>query len=1260
MKYLLCLLILEGLMIQQKTCQKGFRFNDDPIPRPLIPGSKWSRYYVIENIHVPDPQTNHRYFNRLYQNHSATDRFNAFIPHPRQQFHVRRTETPIMQPRRNYWISPHHQRSRVPGIPSRLHIPTNWGERLTGHNQKTPNSDLFSESTDYMQSNSQYRKGFSTMLSPHIKGSPTTNIKTTISRNMRMDTGQALNKDSSMMKANRAINNLLHRQDFASKIDNVSYFLKTGTEKNYISHRKDVDNVRQVKVHSKRNLSRRLANESNPSTIHKTTRRLNQPSELKQHSVIQFGRRIKPIKQRPNSKFLDALSPVCISRQKLTELINQNITSDGFNMNGKEELSENFYADQKENANPTGNSNSQSLEMKKDGLHNGWKILHMSNIINTSNINVDQESLNETGNSSDTYFSSYQNDIPQLNIVRDHPLMLANSDKKLHFTGQTNSKNNILSDSINKHNNSMASSYPLRIKNVNEYETEREINPLETTKRPRPTTKPTRSTIPQLKETIKANFKKHIQNSKVQLIPAYEVTPEKIYSKDTSNYLHLLSNVLKKSPNFHSNLFYSPIQHYYVTPLQFSPSSAVPVYLPIHPNQPSSHLRPQLSDSKHLFINPSNLLDHIDHLPGIPNPLVVSGFSLLNSQREVIKTKIPPNQNVPPATPYSPRSNLKYRAASSRSVLTSLTDNNSKVRSLKTRNPKNREHLNSHVKINSRGSHNQMYHFGLEGSYKPVINVIAARNKPSKKSNNTDNPTVNTSNSILALPYSESKKSINSTKETPGTLTFTINTNIKVPAYTPMVIHKFYVQSLKIKGFGNNTLKLVSPKSENSSEHSIPVNISISVLATIPALLNETYDQSLNTKELDNSKIKKEKFPTEANDEDSIPVKTLRHAPIPPTPIPMSLYEIYDHSLKIDDFINMTGELPSNNSKPIPVTIPEIYDRGQKVNVFDNIKIKSNQSKADTEYSNRVKIQRNESIPFSTCLNDTNHHSLEMKESQSSKLKLQLTKSEKPKNNSPFVIHNTLSYDDNKHFSPISNGYIYEDHMRFLVNNASPKINKTKFVISNNSSNGFNLPSNALNNENNVQFTIGNDTDNGNVKIVSSSISSKLNSTRIFFQNHSDTDIDEELSMGTEMKMLLLDVLRISEMVVGEENDSSEDSKYVLKKAAYKAVKDNTISETTEKDPTYLDMEMYQTLVDLFMEGKVKFEDAQLPYRSIRMKYINEPVKLSQRKIKRFEKPEGNTASELTVEDILSLTNSGEASKIYDKYTPFYAYKNPN
>ncbi|GIY56787.1 uncharacterized protein CEXT_491141 [Caerostris extrusa] len=182
---------------------------------------------------------------------------------------------------------------------------------------------------------------------------------------------------------------------------------------------------------------------------------------------------------------------------------------------------------------------------------------------------------------------------------------------------------------------------------------------------------------------------------------------------DVVHHLHVFTDISNKFPAYQSHSYYAPVQQYYIPPS--------------HYHYPKYSYTPQLnSQNKFTLVAPSfhEWQQHERNRISKPTDNVRNPL-MDHSKTHPDETIFSENREVLSSTVVS--STIPFLENENNNVLRAMT---------KRRLEKIREKEDTVTTpiANSRDSHNQMFHFGLAGSFKPVINIIAEKEQSRKLS----------------------------------------------------------------------------------------------------------------------------------------------------------------------------------------------------------------------------------------------------------------------------------------------------------------------------------------------------------------------------------------------------------------------------------------------------------------------------------------------------------------------------------------------
>ncbi|GFT88458.1 uncharacterized protein NPIL_596791 [Nephila pilipes] len=219
------------------------------------------------------------------------------------------------------------------------------------------------------------------------------------------------------------------------------------------------------------------------------------------------------------------------------------------------------------------------------------------------------------------------------------------------------------------------------------------------------------------------NSKNAVLKLKVQLLPlSKNETSEKSETEsksETVHQLHVFTDVFEKFPPYQIQSYYAPVQQYYIPPSHYHyPKYAyVPLSQSKHQNQ-FTLVAPSLQEWKQHELTKT-----------VP-PVVKKGEPLTAHSDYQLTDSFSFSKSTEKNVPITETTTIPaFEDKSSRVLRTTINDKLGKIRE--------KEESDPITTALSPGSRNQMFHFGLSGSFKPVINIISA--KSSKISHEVNN-----------------------------------------------------------------------------------------------------------------------------------------------------------------------------------------------------------------------------------------------------------------------------------------------------------------------------------------------------------------------------------------------------------------------------------------------------------------------------------------------------------------------------------------
>ncbi|GFQ87374.1 uncharacterized protein TNCT_104531 [Trichonephila clavata] len=177
---------------------------------------------------------------------------------------------------------------------------------------------------------------------------------------------------------------------------------------------------------------------------------------------------------------------------------------------------------------------------------------------------------------------------------------------------------------------------------------------------------------------------------------------------ETIHHLHVFTNVFEKFPPYQIQSYYAPVQQYYIPPSHY--------HYPKYSYIPIPHSKNQ---NQFTLIAPS-LQEWKQHeLTKIVKPVVKKEEPLTTHLDNHFTNSFPFSKNAEKTEPITEAVTIPSFEDKSSRVLRTTNKKLEKVREKEESDPT--------AATLSSGSHNQMFHFGLSGSFKPIINIIGAK-----------------------------------------------------------------------------------------------------------------------------------------------------------------------------------------------------------------------------------------------------------------------------------------------------------------------------------------------------------------------------------------------------------------------------------------------------------------------------------------------------------------------------------------------------
>ncbi|GFX54125.1 uncharacterized protein TNCV_2337611 [Trichonephila clavipes] len=173
------------------------------------------------------------------------------------------------------------------------------------------------------------------------------------------------------------------------------------------------------------------------------------------------------------------------------------------------------------------------------------------------------------------------------------------------------------------------------------------------------------------------------------------------------HHLHVFTNVFEELPPYQIQSYYAPVQQYYIPPSHYhNPKHS---YVPI----------PQSKNQNQFTLITPSLQEWKQHeLTKIVKPVVKKGEPLTSSLDNHSRNSFLFSKNTEKTVPITEAITIPYFEDKSSRILSTTNTKLEKVRE--------KEESDSTAATPS-GSHNHMFHFGLSGSFKPIINIIGAK-----------------------------------------------------------------------------------------------------------------------------------------------------------------------------------------------------------------------------------------------------------------------------------------------------------------------------------------------------------------------------------------------------------------------------------------------------------------------------------------------------------------------------------------------------